>query len=121
MRQSTPRPTRAELKAQLLAKAEAAIEELLDWTEATDQPNLTQIEDEVLRLRHELGQAMTEAVVQAQPNGAPLEIPKCPQCGRRMHPKGTKAKRATARTGELPLTRSYYYCAHCQQGLFPPR
>ncbi len=121
MTQPTHRLTRAELKAQLLAKAEAAIEELLDWNEATDQPNLTQIEDEVLTLRHHLGQAMTEAIVRAQPNGDPIEIPTCPKCGRRMHPKGAKTKRAVTRTGDLPLIRSYYYCAHCQQGLFPPR
>ena len=114
-------PTRAELKAQLLAQAEATIDKLLTWTDETPQPNLTQIEDVVLKLRQELSEAMTRTVVQAQANTQPVEIPKCPECGRRMHPKGAKSKRVVTRTGELPVTRQYYYCSHCQQGLFPPR
>jgi uncharacterized protein with PIN domain len=121
MKQELKSPTRAELKTHLLAQAEATIDKLLTWNEETPQPNLTQIENIVLKLRQEFSQAMTSTVVQAQANAQPIEIPTCPECGRRLHPKGAKSKRVVTRTGELPVTRQYYYCSHCQRGLFPPR
>ncbi len=117
---TSPKPTRAEIKAQLLAQAEAKIDELLNWTEETPAPNLTQIEDIVLRLRQEFGQALAQTALEAQAK-APLQLPQCPQCGKPMHPKGNKTKRVSARTGEHGLTRQHYYCAHCQRGFFPPR
>ncbi len=47
-------PTRAEIRAKLLAEAEQAIEELLGWTDQMPRPNLTQIENAVLKLRRQL-------------------------------------------------------------------
>jgi hypothetical protein len=115
----TPKPTRAEMKAKLLAKAEATIEEFLDWVEQTDHPNLTQIEDTVLEFRRQIGRDLAETAIQAQDNTQPIPGPSCPKCGREMHYKDEKDKTITSRVSELKLRRSYYYCTHCQQGLFP--
>ena len=57
---------RDEVEAELLAEAKEVIDELLDWTEETEAPTLTQIEDTVLELRKRLGERMAELVVEEQ-------------------------------------------------------
>lgn len=112
--------TRAELKAELQSEAERLIEALLDWTEQTQAPNLTAIEDEVLKLRQQFAEKLAEAAVEHQPTVAPLTVA-CPQCGRPMHQKKKRQRRRVqSRVGGVPLKRAYYYCAACRVGLFPP-
>jgi hypothetical protein len=111
---------RTELKAELQAEAERLIDALLDWTEQTVAPDLTQIEDEVLKLRQEFAEKLAAAAVEQQPASAPLTV-KCPQCGRAMHQKKKRQRRrVTSRIGGVALNRAYYYCDHCRVGLFPP-
>jgi hypothetical protein len=112
--------TRAELKAELQAEAERLIDALLDWTDKTEAPNLTQIEDEVLKLRGQFAEKLAEAAVEVQATAEPLTV-KCPQCGRPMHQKKKRQRRRVeSRVGGVALKRAYYYCDHCRVGLFPP-
>lgn len=114
-----PRP-RPEIKAELLVEAERLIDALLDWTDATETPNLTQIEDEVLKLRQQFAEKLAEAAVDRQATADPLTVA-CPQCGRAMHQKKKRhRRRVESRVGDVPLKRAYYYCNHCRVGLFPP-
>jgi hypothetical protein len=112
--------TRAELKAELQADAERLIDALLDWTEQTDAPDLTAIEDEVLKLRQQFAEKLAEAAVDRQATAEPLTVP-CPQCGRPMHQKKKRQRRRVqSRVGGVALQRAYYYCDQCRVGLFPP-
>jgi uncharacterized protein with PIN domain len=112
--------TRAEIKAELQAEAERLIDALLDWTDKTEAPNLTQIEDEVLTLRQQFAEKLAAAAVDVQATTAPLTV-KCPQCGRPMHQKKKRQRRRVeSRVGGVALKRAYYYCDHCRVGLFPP-
>jgi hypothetical protein len=112
--------TRAEMKAELQVEAERLIEALLDWTDQTDAPDLTAIEDEVLKLRQQFGEKLAAAVVEQQPSTAPLTM-LCPQCGRPMHQKKKRQRRhVQGRVGGVALNRAYYYCDDCRVGLFPP-
>lgn len=113
--------TRAQKKAKLQAAAEALIEKLLEWDEKTDRPNLTAIEDEVLKLRQQFGQEMADVLVAGTEARQPVGNPACRQCGQPMRYKGQKGKVVESRLGGLEIERGYYYCAACESGSFPPR
>ena len=113
--------SRAERKANLMEMAEKEIEQLLDWMEATDRPSLGGIEEAVLRIRKRIGERMTEEVIENQEAVRPVPCPRCAKCKKEMHYKGMKPKEISSMIGEVKLNRGYYYCDHCQSGLFPPR
>ena len=113
-------PTRTEIRAKLLAAAEQAIDELLDWTDQMPRPNLTQIENAVLKMRRQLSEHAAQAVIEAQEAQRPVPGPLCPTCQREMHYKDTKVQTVESRVGHLTITRGYYYCETCHQSLFPP-
>jgi Tfp pilus assembly protein PilE len=119
-----PRPkklSRAEKKAALMERADALIEQMLNWTETTSKPTLTQIEDVALDLRQQFGQALSESAIASQENADPVTLPACPHCGKTMRPKAEKGKTVVARVGELKMDRRHFYCPACKRGLFPPR
>ena len=113
--------SREQLKAELLAKMEAQLDDLLEWADENPRPTLTQIEDAVLHCRSEVGRAMAEGVVNAQENAQLAPSPSCPTCGREMHVKDRKRKVVGTRVGDVKAERDYYYCPHCRRGFFPPR
>jgi hypothetical protein len=112
--------SRADLKAKLMAEAERAIDELLDWHVSTARPNLEQVEEKVLRLRQRLSEQMSQTVIEAQAAVRPVPGPECEQCGAEMRYKGQKGLQVSSWVGELQLDRGYYYCEACRIGLFPP-
>lgn len=115
---------RAEQKAKLLEQAEEEIEKLLDWMEETERPDLSSIEDIVLRLRKRIGERMTEEVIENQESVRLVPGPACLGCKEEMHYKGMKGKTLTSLVGEVNINRGYYYCDSCRAprapGLFPP-
>lgn len=112
--------SRGELKAKLMAEAERAIDELLDWHVSTAKPNLEQVEEKVLALRQRLSEQMSQTVIENQGAVRPVPGPKCEQCGAEMRYKGLKELQVSSWVGDLQLDRGYYYCEQCRYGLFPP-
>lgn len=112
--------TQSQKRAEMMATAEQAIDELLAWEETTAAPNLTQIEDKVLALRQRLSKQMAQIVVEEQATRQPTEAPRCPDCGEVMVSKGSKRKTTVSRVGTLEIARNHYYCPRCKSGVFPP-
>ena len=111
---------RERRKARLVARAEQLIDELLEWDEKTERPNLTQIEHKVLELRERFGEELAHDVIEEQEARRPVPGPACPQCGQEMSYKGQKEVRPQTWVGKVKVRRGYYHCKHCKQGFFPP-
>ena len=111
---------RSELKAAMMEMAERRIEELLDWSEGAERPNLSQIEEQVLRWRQKVSEGVTEELIGSQEAIKPEGGQMCPECGQKMKYKDMQSKQVTSWVGELRLERAYYYCSWCKKGFFPP-
>jgi hypothetical protein len=111
--------TRAQKEAKLRKAAEGMIAALLAWDEENSTPNLTQIEDEILELRRQMGQEMLAVVLAGQEAGQPAQNPKCAQCGGEMRYKGRKERSIESRVDGVEVERGYYYCIRCKSGFFP--
>jgi predicted RNA-binding protein len=111
---------RARRKVRLMGEAERLIDELLDWSDNTPEPNLAQIEQVVLELRRQLSEEMAREVIEAQATKQPAVAPACPRCGEGMTYKGQKRVQPQTWVGEVEIGRGYYHCAGCKEGLFPP-
>jgi hypothetical protein len=112
--------TREERRLALEAKAKELIDELMQWSEKTERPNLTQMEEEIMKLRQGLSEAMLETMVEDQESQMPVPGPSCPKCEKEMQYKGGKSRQMTSRVGEVKLKRGHYYCSRCKESIFPP-
>ena len=112
--------TRGQRKARLMKEAESVVEELLDWSDDTREPNLSQIEDIVLKLRKRLGEEMAREVIESQEAKYPVVGPPCPKCGQKMTYKGQKRVTPQTWVGDVEIERGYYHCGICKEGIFPP-
>jgi hypothetical protein len=109
-----------QLEAELMAEAKALIAELVAWERQAGAPKLSQMEEKVLVVRHQFGKRLLQALIEDQEARQPAEPPQCPTCGAEMRYKGQKGTDIETRVGGIKVARGYYYCAHCESGLFPP-
>lgn len=109
---------KAEMKARLLAKAKAAIEEVLANSKPPGEATLADIEQSARHLGQEIAQALTVELTAASA-AAVTDWPNCPGCGRRLRVKGKRRRTLVLETGEVTVARAYYHCAACKTGVFP--
>lgn len=106
-----------ELKAKLLAQAEAAIDKLLKDTRLHDHMTLSEIEQLVGQPEADFRQAVLEEMIVMQ-HASPTT---CPLCAGKLHNKGKRRKQVVTIRGEAEIERTYYQCQQCGKGYFPPR
>jgi hypothetical protein len=109
-----------EKRVRLMAKAEEAIDEYMEWEKENPRPDMTEIEEIALILRKAIGQEIAQMAVEDQEERSPVPGPKCPQCGEEMRYKGEKKVEVESRAGAIKVERGYYHCPGCKEGLFPP-
>lgn len=109
---------REELEKQLRAKAEEAIRKLLKNLPDKSELTMTDIENLVGEMGHEVTQGATEAIAQRE-QAEPSEMI-CEACQVRMQKRGKGKKRVVTKRGEIELDRQYYVCPECNAGVFPP-
>jgi hypothetical protein len=112
-----------ELRQRLVAEAVTAMNALLT-DEVLEQiqrggMRLAAIEEQALAIRQQVGETITQHMLSQTAQGQQGGV-LCPTCGERMQNKGDKTRQLVTRAGNSTVTRTYYYCRHCQQGHFPP-
>jgi len=108
-----------EVKARLMAKAEASIDAMLAARQRPAEAQLEDIEQAALTAGRQLAHAVTVELV-AESAAELAAWPECPTCGQKMKAKGKRRRRVVTESGEVTLKRTYYHCAACGQGIFPP-
>ena len=108
-----------ELEKQLRAKAEEAIRKLLEKLPDKSVLTMTDIENLVGEMGHEVTQSATEVIARGE-QSEPSEMI-CTECQVRMQKRGKRKKRVVTKRGEIDLERQYYVCPQCGEGIFPPR
>jgi hypothetical protein len=108
-----------QLKAEFVCAAEAMYEELQAWREKHLEASFDEIAEQVTpRRRVLMAKLLEQLAVKADER---IEVPVCEQCGETMRYRGTPERGVAHREGDVGLKRAYYYCDHCERGLFPPR
>ena len=64
--------SREEKQARLEAKARRVITDYLDWEDQQPKPNLTEMEDVILKMRKEIGKEMAQMLLEEQEERKPV-------------------------------------------------
>lgn len=112
--------TPEELKAHLMAQAEAMIDEMLARKSKAEDITLSEIEQLAIGGGRDFREAVLKSLTEDSSQSETREARVCTECGQEMHYKGKRGKAVVTEAGEVQVKRDYYYCPHCQRGLFPP-
>lgn len=111
----------AKGKAEMQQAFEQMWDELYEWREKHPEASFDEIAAQVSpRRRALIGQLLAQLASQ-HGDGTVIQGVRCPECGQAMSYKGKPSREIEHLEGESQLARAYYYCAHCDSGLFPPR
>jgi hypothetical protein len=112
--------TPEELKAHLMAQAEAMIDKMLARKPKVEDITLSDIEQLAIGGGQEFREAVLKSLAGESSQSERGEAERCPECGQAMHYKGKRGKDVVTEAGEIHVERDYYYCHHCRRGVFPP-
>lgn len=110
---------RDQLERELRAKAEEAIQNLLNaLPDDANEITLSDLED----VTGDLGKTVMQGTMASlsQTQQPKVERVWCEACERKMHKRGKRKRRVETVRGEIEIERAYYTCPQCGTGVFPP-
>jgi len=107
-------------REEYLTAAAEMYDELRRWREKHPEASIDEIAGQITPGRRELMGQLLKQLARQHGDGEVLEGLACPECGEPMIYKGRPKREVAHLEGETGLERAYYYCAQCENGLFPP-
>ena len=107
-----------ERKAALMQEIEALVNKILSEKPAPDEIDLRDIEQAAVKAGDQVRRTIAQHLLE-ESEETPAEV-HCPSCGKRLGMKDYRSRQVVSEAGEVKLTRAYYYCEECGQGVFPP-
>ena len=113
-------PNLEKERAEFMNGAGEMYDELRQWRTKHAGASIDEIANQITPKRRELmGQLLVQLACQYG-DGEVIAGLNCPECGKAMSYKGKPSRDIIHKEGAKELVRSYYYCARCKGGLFPP-
>ena len=108
-------------KERIISAVEQMYDELQAWREGHPEASFDEIAAQVTPRRRALIGELLGVLARQHGNGVVPEGRVCEGCGQAMRYKGEFRREVEHYLeGETELERAYYYCAHCEGGIFPP-
>jgi DNA-directed RNA polymerase subunit RPC12/RpoP len=109
---------REDRKAGLMKEIEELVDKMLEEKPAPEEIDLGDIEQAAIKTGEKVKQIISQHLLDEWEEGT--EAIQCPSCGKRLWMKDYRSRQVVTEAGEVKLTRAYYYCQECKQGIFPP-
>jgi hypothetical protein len=114
------RLTASEARSEFLARAEELWDEFDAWYEANPEATFDEIDEHLGQRRRAVLGELLELRLRQDDLGATPEAPRCRRCGKAMEFKGYLPKNVHGLDIEAEITRAYFHCPTCKEGVFPP-
>jgi len=101
-----------------MKEVEEVIDRMLANKPAAEEISLRYAEKTAVATGEKLKEVIIEQLLGS--HREPVTEARCPSCGKRLGMKDYRSRQVVTEAGETRITRAYYYCADCQQGIFPP-
>jgi predicted nuclease with RNAse H fold len=95
-------------------------DEMHRWREEHPEASLDEIAREAVLRRRRLMAVWLEQLACQHGTGAAAEGLTCEKCGQPLIYKGRQRRKVEHTEAEIDLKRAYWYCPHCEGGIFPP-
>jgi DNA mismatch repair protein MutH len=111
---------RERLEQKILEQAQQVVRKMLDELPESSEITLSDMESATGRMGQALMQQTMQQLVESQQQASVDDLG-CESCQVRMSRRGKRKRRMVTVGGEVEIERSYYVCAQCGTGRFPPR